>query len=193
MTHLPRNHPFYTHIRLLQVVDELHRIGFEQLRFSRSWFTVHWRLQLYAARDVQEQDGFVALGTPHLCLSDDQWIAHKAPDRTRGGDWEALLAGDMKPKHLAGRFVLSFPKLCGAAYGPDHEYRQWFRKLRPYLEAGMTPSTWEENVYDGDPYFFMRHTLLRGPTSGQVKVFHRPPHNPLSAPVPEPSIIGDLL
>ncbi|WP_221091414.1 hypothetical protein [Deinococcus aquaedulcis] len=165
---------------MLQVLDELHRIGFEQLRFSRSWFTVHWRLQLYAASDVWEQDGFVGIDSPHLCLSDDDWITWKAPGHIKNGDWTMLLKGDMKPKHLAGLFVLSFPRLAEAAYGSDHAYREWFRSIRPYLNTGMVPSTWEEHIYDGDPDFFMRHALMRDGLSDKVKVVARPPHNQMA-------------
>ena len=185
MAYLPHDHPDYLHLRLLEVVDELHRIGFEQLRFSRSWFTVHWRFQLYAASEVWNQDGFIDLDSPHICLSDDMWVAGKAKGKYKQANWVELLAGEMKPKHLAGLFVLSFPKLAGMAYGPDHAYREWFRTLRPYLRAGMLPSTWEENIYDGDAEFFMRHTLMRECVGNKVKILPRPPHNSFVTLKPE--------
>lgn len=165
------------HGRLLQTVDELHRLGFEQLRFSRNSSTIYWRLQVYAARDVQQQDGSIASAEPLICMSFDTMSSGPASAETLR-QWETLLRGTMKPRHLAGRFILDFPDLARAAYGADHAYRTWFRQLRPHLHAGYLPSTWEEDWYDGDINYFLHHVLLRHPMTDQTKRVPRPPVNP---------------
>ena len=48
--------PKTPHYRLLSLMDELHRIGLEQLRFSRSYSTMHACIYVYAARSAQSQD-----------------------------------------------------------------------------------------------------------------------------------------
>lgn len=166
---------FRIHSRALSLVDELQRVGFEQLRFSRSSFTTHWRIQIYAARAVREQDGFVDITCVHFCVSDEQVVIPHRED-SLSHKWTELLRSQARPRHLAGLFALDFPEIARVAYGPDHEYREWFRSMREVLKQDYLPVTWEEAptlIGPGlDQHVFMRNR------QGETKLLPRPPANP---------------
>ena len=166
------------HHRLLLVLDELHRIGFEQLRFSRSREGQRLRLQLYAASSASMQDWFFEGRGQMLCLSDDETWANF--ESRCLGFWAELLAGDLKPRHLAGRFVLEFPDLVRPAYAADHKYREWFRQLRPLMQGGYLPITWSENPYGNQPDFNLHIVMSKIDT--ETLLLPRPPANRFARP-----------
>ena len=163
------------HLRLLQVVDELHRVGFEQLRFARNMSGQAVRIQVYAARSNPLAQDWIFEGQgPMLCFS---YASPWANYPTSAIDaWALQLSSDVKPKHLAGLFVLDFPEIARLAYGADHEYREWFRTLRPLLQQGYLPLTWEEDPYGTEPNFDRHVVMQRG--DGQTQLLPRPPMNP---------------
>lgn len=143
---------WHVHTSTLLLLDELQRVGFEQLRFARSRSTGHVRIQLYAAKLANGPDWIVEPTGLHLFISDieGQFMHLQSPqghrdDAPLARKWTDLLSGPMKPQHLAGEVILDFPELLRPAYGPDHEYRQWFRHLRPHLHQGRLPLTFDED------------------------------------------------
>ena len=164
------------HYRLLSLIDELHRIGLEQLRFSRSYSTIYARLWVYPACSARSQDGETGSSPISFRLSNNDVYLSGRDDRHLQSKWTEFLSGTMKPRHLAALFVLDFPEITRPAYGSDHEYRTWFRELRPHLQTGFLPFTWHEDVYQEDSEFYLRSVLLVGPQSGEI-VFPRPPRN----------------
>ncbi|MCP2013216.1 hypothetical protein L1280_000344 [Deinococcus sp. HSC-46F16] len=166
------------HRRLLALVDELHRVGFEQVRFARSRATQHVRLQVYAACHVRELDWLVTPSSTAFLLSDASVILMRRDDRHLALKWEELLRGDLKPRHLAGQFILDFPEIMRPAYAADHDYRQWFRTLRPHVQAGKLPVTYDEDamIHNLAPDF-TRHVELRD-LAGRVELLPAPPRNP---------------
>ena len=165
------------HYRLLSLLDELHRIGLEQLRFSRSFSTMYARVYVYAARSAKSQDRESGSSPVSFVFSNDVVYLSGRDDGHMQARWTELLTGTMKPRHLAAQFVLDFPEIARPAYGPDHEYRTWFRKLRPHLEAGLLPFTWREDIYKGDSEFYLQSVLMIGPQTEDI-IFPRPPRNP---------------
>ena len=161
------------HKRLFLVLDELHRIGFEQLRFSRSREGQRIRMQLYAARTATMQDYFYEGTGPMFCLSDNAVWTNYASNAAVA--WPRLLESDTKPKHLASLFILDFPEIMRLAHAPDHEYREWFRTLRPALLESYLPVTWSEDPYGTKPNFG-RYTVLC--KSEDQRLLPRPPDNP---------------
>lgn len=165
------------HLRVLQLVDELHRVGFEQLRFARNASGQAIRLQLYAARSNTTQDWIFDGPGPMVCFSNGEpWATYPSSALAA---WPQMLLGDVQPKHLAGLFILDFPELVRLAYGPDHDYREWFRTLRPLLAQGYLPLTWAEDPYGTEPDFDRYVVMYR---SHEDRVFlPRPPANPFAA------------
>lgn len=87
-----------------------------------------------------------------------------------------MLAGDLAPKHLAGQWVMDFVDFARMAYGPDHEYREWFRTLRPLLQQGYLPVTWWEDPYSTEPNDEQHVVMFR---SEKDNIFlPAPPANP---------------
>jgi hypothetical protein len=157
-------------IRLLLLAGELHKVGFERLRVvigRDHWFRAH----LFAASDGSGDMGnwpasrqiVVSSGVNAAFLSETR--AHLP------ALWTGLLEGELRPRHLVGRFILDFPDLAHAAYGADQEYARWYRRLMPLLLNDDPPCMYGENMPDGAPEGTL--PLLR--SGGH---FPAPPKNP---------------
>lgn len=169
------------HLRALRMLDELQRIGFEQLRFCRSGEGQHVRLQIYPASQSKSDLGIQWELDQQFTLSDSVlylWGLDR-DDSARQRKWQALLAGDLAPKHLAGQWVMDFVDFAHMAYGPDHEYREWFRSIRPYLAQGYLPVTWWEDPYGTGPDYD-RYVMMVTNNSETV-LLPRAPANPFLA------------
>lgn len=141
---------WHIHNRALLILDELHRVGFEQLRFDRTREAQSLRLHLYPARyGMFQDDSPMVTFSYHVLFTRLPQMERVDPEQTGAlaRKWPDLLSGPMKPRHLAGEFILDFPELLRPAYGPDHEYRPWFRHLRPHLQQGRLPLTFDEDFF----------------------------------------------
>lgn len=177
---------WHVHHRALLMLDELHRLGFEQLRFARSREGQYLRLQLYPAQNGEAHDWLLLNDGPLLTFS-YQFLSLRLPQMARADpsqmaslerQWPNLLMGAMKPQHLAGKFILDFPELLRPAYGPDHEYRQWFRLLRPHLHQGRLPLTYDEHsTLYGLRWSPDSHSAMTTP-DGAHTLLPAPPTNP---------------
>lgn len=174
------------HLRLLLLLDELHRVGFEQLRFCRSYEGQHIRLQVYPAALSSSNEGIQWELEQQFTLSDGALHLWGMPEKQQRltQEWQDLLAGDLAPKHLAGRWILDFADFARLGYGPDHTYRVWFRTLRPFLQQDYLPVTWHEAdfiyatkpIEDGQPINLVRASHSN---HGSDSVVHpAPPANP---------------
>lgn len=173
----PLPHDLVIHRRLLELVDELHRVGFEELCFARSRATQHIRLQVYAARHVQELDWLVTPLSTCFMISDAQVMILNRDDQHLAHQWQELLLGDLKPRHLCGRFIMDFPEIMRPAYAADHAYREWFRTLRPYFKANKLPMTYDEDssIYGVGPNFSRHIEVYDG---SRRELLPAPPRNP---------------
>lgn len=168
----------HMHHRLLQLLDGLHRIGFEQLRFDRSWEDQHMRLQVYPACLSQSDAGIQFEIPEQFTLSDTMVYPWGMCDLPSGLDqqWVELLAGDMAPNHLVGRWVMDFPNFARQGFGPDHPYREWFRRMRTPLTEGYLPVTWAEQYQGTDGIDFTRFVEMWHPQLPS-RFIERPPAN----------------
>ncbi|MDV6373667.1 hypothetical protein [Deinococcus arenicola] len=173
--------PLRLHLRVLQLLDELHRIGFEQFRFARSYEGQRVRLQLYPASLSRSNEGIQWDIAQQFTLSHTELYLWGMSCAERGLEekWAGLLAGELASKHLVGLWVLDFADFSRLAYGPDHAYREWFRTLRPLLQQGYLPMTWEEDHHGTTPNYD-RHVVMQN-ASGRTELFPRPPDNPFTA------------
>lgn len=81
------------HLRALRMLDELQRIGFEQLRFCRSGEGQHVRLQIYPASQSKSDLGIQWELDQQFTLSDSTlylWGLDR-DDSARQRKWQALL------------------------------------------------------------------------------------------------------
>lgn len=177
-----------THIqsraKALLMLDELHRLGFEQLRFANLG---GFRTHIYAARDEaqasQTDPRFIPaprrFTTPmfHYEPAGSAELAHK---------WDELFRGELRPNHLAGMFVLDFPDIARNGFGADITYRDWFRGLRPRLQQGHFPETHPRYAFH-QPH---RELQWHGGVDAELAPYPGPPPNPyhLSPSSPEPTL-----
>lgn len=163
--------------RLLLIVGELHKVGFERLRVSIG-VGMLLRAHVFTAYDerVAEAEDWPAIrevwASVAFCVP---YLPHDCDERTHvEAIWTALLTGSMRPRHLAGRFVLDFPELARGAYGPDQEYAHWYRRVVPLVLQDDAPYMYGDHGASGPP----AGTLLR---SRSEKRFPLPPSNPYLA------------
>ncbi|WP_291430787.1 hypothetical protein [Deinococcus sp.] len=174
---------WYGQLRALQLIDELHRVGFEQLRFARTQDMMHIRVYICAARLTDNPNCLLAEPGIQVVINGDGSFQLFSPDDANHNlmqlseKWTILLNGTGHPRHLAGEFIMDFHDYLRPAYGADHEYRQWFRQLRPHLQQGRLPVM----VYDSD----VHSRAWRGAehigmvdSAGKAILLPAPPANP---------------
>lgn len=168
----PPKHPTTTALLML---NELHRFGFEQLRFES--YGGHGFGAIFAAKDevplsftdqrfVPAVRHFRFLDLPESLTADQSQLAEK---------WHELLWGDSKPNHLAGLFVLDFPDIARRGFGADEGYRNWFRPLVPLIEKGIWPIT-HDNFSHAQPVRELKWSS--GPVPETQAFRQLPPENP---------------
>ena len=111
--------------RLLHMVAELHRMGYEQARIAPGVAPsgLFWRLSVTAASNTEPEHG---------ALMRD--FSRGANYSSGGGaeyfDWTD--ASDDSPAELAAKFVERFPEIAAEAKGRDPAYVKWYEEM---LEA----------------------------------------------------------
>jgi len=111
--------------RLLYMVAELHRLGYEQARIAPGVAAsgLFWRLSVTAASNTERDNGA-------LMRNFDQGANYSSGAGTEYFGWTD--ASDDSPALLAAKFVERFPDIAVAAKGRDPEYVRWYQEM---LEA----------------------------------------------------------
>lgn len=163
--------PYERTRRSLLMLNELHRFGFEQLRFSS--FGGHGYAHIYAARDEAHTNEYDERFVPALRRFNTLISIDGAPARDRylAQKWDALLGGSMKPNHLAGLFVLDFPEISRGGFGPDERYREWFRELHTLLRNNPSDIPITHNHVHAQPLRFLKWS------SQSQRAYPAPPAN----------------
>ena len=118
--------------RLLCMVQELHRMGYEQLRIAPAVAPsgLFWRLSVFAASNSDSENGAMMRnygeGAHYSSGSGDRYF-----------DWDD--AADDSPLELAGKFIERFPELAAAGRGRDADYVRWYDDLLRMTEPDGLP------------------------------------------------------
>lgn len=162
---------FHFAIRALMLLNELHRFGFEQLRCES--YGGHGFVHIFAARDEVPVSCQVTRFAPAVrrfsTIPDEEEYLLGDPELAAA--WRNLLHGPLKPNHLAGLFLLDYADVARHGFGPDQEYRHWFRGLQPFLQSGLLPITHAQCSHQhplrplnwGNPYGFANPVSYPGP------------------------------
>lgn len=174
------NEPLSPATRYLLLIGELHKVGFERLRFVAGG-EQYMRVHAYAAcNEEKSKDGW---SVPELVYSMEMFgnalPKQEAKQAALRIAWQARLESELRPRHLVGQFVLDFPKFVKPAYGADQAYAHWFRQLVPYLLKGYHPRMYGDPYDDTPPGFFQLSK------SGDMQQFPDPPPNPFK------NLVGD--
>ena len=137
----PSDDPVYKRAtRLLSMVHELHKAGYQRLRVACGWDAEGkvWRARLM----------------PSSRVSDDGWSpisgATRADYSTVDGKayfgWSDAAGDDARA--LANKFIDRFPELALEASGHDWAYAGWFSMILGEAEHGQPPAFFGFNVYE---------------------------------------------
>lgn len=140
------NDPHYRHaVRLLAMLHELHKRGYQRLRFSAGLSPAgdHWRCAFTAADNVRA-NGWEPLD-PTTGVA-----ACTTGDGAHCFGWAD--AAEATPSALADLFVARFPHIARRAAGPDWPYAGWFVAVLGAAEDGRLPVFYaDQNLGDRAP------------------------------------------
>lgn len=126
--------------RLIRMVSELHRLGYQQLRIMPYMHPLAWRLAI-GPRDVfSPKNGAV--------LKENFWDVpiYTSADGANYFGWKDA-AGD-NARQLAEKFIERFPAIAERGKGRDWAYAGWLAELVGLLEGGdYLPIMEWENSY----------------------------------------------
>ena len=108
--------------RLLHMVAELHRMGYEQARIAPGVAPsgLFWRLSVTAASNTESANGA-------LMRNFDRGANYSSGAGAEYFGWTD--ASDDSPAELAEKFVERFPDIAAEAKGPDPEYVRWYQEM----------------------------------------------------------------
>jgi len=109
--------------RLLLMVQELHRLGYERLRAAPglSPSGLHWRCSIVPASYARRDHGAMAEGKGEITARYD------SGQGTGFFGWDD--AGGDAPEVLAGKFLERFPEVAALGMGGDPDYARWYARM----------------------------------------------------------------
>lgn len=128
--------------RLIRMVSELHRLGYQRLRIMPYFHPLAWRLAIGPA-DIFSQRNGAWLGE-HF----DDCVVYSSASKTAYFQWED--AHTDTARQLADKFVVRFAELCERGRGRDWAYAGWTSELLGVLEReNALPFVMEEYFEPG--------------------------------------------
>ena len=133
--------------RVLLMVHELHKLGYQRLRISPglSPSGAYWRCVVTPASNIL---------TTHGALTREYFL-HTAR-YTSGSEAAYFDWADAKrdtARELARKFILRFPTIAEQAQGRDHEYVGWYVEMLGLAERGALPIAYADWYGDPDPRY----------------------------------------
>ncbi len=124
--------------RVLLMVAELHRLGYQQLRIVP--FLYHlgtWRCGLTFRQNIKANHGALSIESGwHLMPQ------YSSASKRKVFGWEDVL--EATPSRLAELFLARFPEVSRRGYGPDDEYVRWFINMLRETEPDCLPIAYQD-------------------------------------------------
>jgi hypothetical protein len=131
--------------RVIRMVSELHRMGYQRLRIMPYDHPNAWRLAVDRAENFSPENGAVFLNHTFSTEAIYSATPHNQPSKGAYFGWQDT-SGD-NARQLADKFVMRFPLIAESGVGRDWEYAGWLCELIGYLEHGnLLPVTSWENM-----------------------------------------------
>lgn len=117
--------------RVLLMLRELHRMGFERLRAPAYMYPIAWRCPIVPSHWTQQEHGGLldnAASAPE-CYSSVQpgEYTYSSSSEQYPFNWPDVAFAS--PQELAARFVRECAEIVAAGWGPDREYVDWFERV----------------------------------------------------------------
>jgi hypothetical protein len=109
--------------RLLFMIQQLHRLGFQRLRAAPYMAPsgMYWRLAVAPVSNVRRDHGAM------VSDSSGAFVLYSTADGAACFKWTD--ARDDGPEALATKFLDRFPALCEGGKGPDEAYARWYSEM----------------------------------------------------------------
>jgi hypothetical protein len=117
-------------VRLIKMMVELHRRGFQLLRIFPYEYPLAWRLRIAPKSWFSSRNG-TYIDPSHFGDQDIEDATHSSSNGLKYFGLENLERLDAE--HLAGEFASAFPRLCQAGLGRDWEYAGWLSELSGHI------------------------------------------------------------
>jgi hypothetical protein len=118
-------------VRLIKMMVELHRRGFQLLRICPYEYPLAWRLRIAPKSYFSVRNGaYIGSAGEHEVTS-VEYATYSSADELKYFGWSKVEALDAE--QLAGVFTNRFPRLCEAGSGPDWEYAGWLSELSGHV------------------------------------------------------------
>jgi hypothetical protein len=111
--------------RVIRMVSELHRMGFQRIRFMPYEYPLAYRIQIAPVACFSVVNGCHA-------RSDAPGVTYSSASENRYFEWTDAKSDDARG--LAARFVDRFPEIAGPGAGRDWAYAGWLLELLGTLE-----------------------------------------------------------
>lgn len=113
--------------RVIRMVSELHRMGYQRLRMMPYIYPLAWRVAVGPADLFSDRNGaWVEHGDHQGCA------VYSSATSNEYFDWHD--AKRDTAKDLAIKFIQRYPAICSAGFGRDWAYAGWLSELLGVLE-----------------------------------------------------------
>jgi hypothetical protein len=138
--------------RLLSMVHELHKAGYQRIRISPgiSPSGAHWRCPVTFAGNIAD-DGFSILR-----FGDDQGLVAPYSSADKGEYFKWKSSSALNSRELAVRFIGEFPRIAESGKGRDWLYAGWLTDVLGRAEQGRTtdlPVLYADWPLEDDPEY----------------------------------------
>jgi hypothetical protein len=152
--------------RLIRMVSELHRLGYQRLRIMPYFHPLAWRLAIGSADVFSPRNG-AWFEDAHF----DDCVTYSSASRTAYFQWED--AHTDNARQLADKFVVRFSALCERGRGRDWAYAGWMSELLGVMERENALPFVMEECFEPAPQQLTYLPLQRA--SGERTAFDLPP------------------
>jgi hypothetical protein len=132
-------------LRVLAMVHELHKAGYQKLRIcpGMSSSGCNWRCAITPAENIESQNGAM------LKDWDKDVAAYSSGQRNEYFDWKD--AKTDTARELASKFIKRFPKVVSRGLGEDWDYAGWYVQMLGFAERGEFPLAYDDWCERPDP------------------------------------------
>jgi hypothetical protein len=151
--------------RVLQMVQELHRRGYEKLRIAPGMSSsgMHWRCSVVPVSNTFRNNGAM------LCDWDGLAAHYTTGQALQFFGWEDAV--EASPTRLADLFIERLPQVAAAGFGADAGYARWYQSMMRLTEPDALPIAYSD-YFDHDAVGL---PCVGGDGAGDIRVPMPPP------------------
>lgn len=140
----PLEPPYSWALRVLEMVGELHRMGYQRLRIAPGMAAtgLDWRCAITHVGNILRSHGAMLLDFSR------ETALYSTGSKDECFEWAD--ARDDSPRELAGKFLERFPEIARLGRGEDQPYADWYAGMLELARRGACPSAYDDWGSDDD-------------------------------------------